>query len=247
MRLLCVIPARIGSTRLPEKPLRRIAGVPLVCRVARRVAELRVGDRVVVATDDRRIADAVRGFGVEATLTDPGHQSGTERVAEVVSRPGYSNVEVVLNLQGDEPFVPPEAIWGAVDRVLSGDAVGTAAAPLACDRASDPNRVKVSVTAGGRAMGFSRTPLPAGDGATCEYLQHVGVYAYTRQALLEWVGREPVREEMVERLEQLRPLKHGVQIGVAVLDREAPPGVDTEEDLRNAEAYLSATGREVGR
>ena len=132
-------------------------------------------------------------------------------------------------------------------RVLAGDAVGTAAAPLAPEQASDPNRVKVTVTTAGRAIEFSRAPLPAGDGASCEYLQHVGVYAYTRAALLDWVRRTPVPEEAVERLEQLRPLRHGMVIGVAILDHEAPPGIDTAEDLRNAEAYAGAPEWEVGR
>src|SRR2546430_2779479 len=247
MRVLCVIPARIGSTRLPEKPLRRLAGVPLVCRVARRVSEVGLCDRVVVATDDRRVAEVVRAAGVDVTLTDPRHRSGTERVAEVVASPPYSDAEVVLNVQGDEPFIPEEAMLGAVGRVLAGDAVGTAAAPLAPEQASDPNRVKVTVTTAGRGIEFSRAPLPAGDGALCEYLQHVGVYAYTPAALLDWVRRTPVPEEAVERLEQLRALRHGIVIGVAILDRQGPPGIETAEDLRNAQAYAGGPRWEGGR
>ncbi len=185
MHLLCVIPARIGSTRLPEKPLRRIAGTPLICIVARRAQALNLGGQLVVATDDERVARVVRDIGIDAVLTDRRHQSGTERVAEVLARPSYAHADLVLNLQGDEPLVPADAVRGALARVTNGDAIGTAAAPLPPERAADPNRVKVTIDRNGRAVGFSRAPLPAGEGASCEYLQHIGVYAYTRRALLD--------------------------------------------------------------
>ncbi|MBI4500858.1 MAG: 3-deoxy-manno-octulosonate cytidylyltransferase [Gemmatimonadetes bacterium] len=231
-----MIPARIGSTRLPEKPLRRIAGTPLICRVVHQVAGLGLGGRVVVATDDIRVVNAVAAWGYEATLTDSRHRSGTARVAEVVSRPQYREVDVVLNVQGDEPFLPPEAVRGALGRVVAGDPIGTAAAPLPPEKAGDPHRVKVAVDETGHAVAFSRAPLPAGKGASTAYLQHLGIYAYTRPALFAWVRSQPVAEENVERLEQLRPLKYGTRIGVALLHEEAPAGIDTEDDLANAEA-----------
>lgn len=239
MRLLCVIPARLGSTRLPHKPLRLLAGTPLIVRVVQRVRSLELGGRLVVATDDARVARAVGAIGARAVLTDPRHRSGTERVAEIVGRPEYADVDVVLNVQGDEPLIPAAAIHGALARLEGEVPVGTAAAPLASELALDPSRVKVSVDATGHATRFSRAPLPAGEGASSEYLQHIGVYAYTRPSLLQWVALEPTAEEQRERLEQLRALAHGIRIGVAVLGSQAPPSIDTERDLRDAEACLT--------
>lgn len=229
MHVLSVIPARLGSTRLPNKPLRLLAGEPLIRRVAQRVLELGLDGPVVVATDSRRVAGAVQGLGLDAVLTNPGHRSGTERVAEVILRPEYAGFDLVLNVQGDEPFVPSEAVHGALARVVSGDAIGTAAAPLAPEHASDPNRVKVSVDGNGHAVTFSRSPVPSS-------YHHIGAYAYRRDALLAWVRARPVPEEVVESLEQLRPLALGMTIGVAILDEETSPGIDTEDDLALAEA-----------
>ncbi len=245
MPLLCVIPARIGSTRLPEKPLRQIAGTPLITLVAEHARALGLAGDLVVATDDARVAALAEAAGVDAVLTDPRHRSGTERVAEVLARAAYAHADVILNIQGDEPFIPTRAVHGALARIARGDPIGTAAAPLAPERVNDPHRVKVAIDVHGHATGFSRAPLPAGEGASSEYLQHVGVYAYTRKALLDWVRWTPVTEEENERLEQLRPLGHGVCIGVAVLAEEVPPGIDTEDDLRNAEAWLANQEREV--
>jgi len=245
MPLLCVIPARIGSTRLPEKPLRQIAGTPLVSLVVQRISRLGLGGFLAVATDDRRIVREVERLGFAAVMTDPGCGSGTERVAEVLERPEYADVDIVLNVQGDEPFIPAAAVRGALERVTRGDAIGTAAAVLAPERAGDPNRVKVTVDRNGHAVSFSRPPLPAGEGVLSAYLQHLGVYAYTRAALLDWVRSDSTPGELAERLEQLRPMSRGVKIGVAVLDGEAPPGIDTEEDLREAESYLTRQNRKA--
>ena len=244
MPLLCVIPARIGSTRLPQKPLRTIAGTPLISLVTQRVLSLDLGCRIVVATDSAAIAEVVEDLDVECVMTAPGHRSGTERIAEVLRRPAYADADVVLNIQGDEPFVPAAAVSGALERVTRGDPIGTAAAPLAPERAADPNRVKVALDDHGHAVGFSRSPLSSGLARGARYLQHIGVYAYTRGALLQWVATPAVPEERAERLEQLRPLALGTRIGVALLSEEAPAGIDTEEDLRNAENYLQGQ-REV--
>lgn len=245
MPLLCVIPARIGSTRLAEKPLRKIAGVPLITLVVRRVLSMQLEGTVVVATDDERIARSVDETGVRAIMTSPWHASGTERVAEVARLAAYREADVILNVQGDEPFVPEEAVRGALDRVRRGDPIGTAAAPLAAERAGDPNRVKVRLDGNGHAVVFSRAAVHSGLPGDAEYLQHVGVYACTRAALLSWVESPPVPEEITQRLEQLRPLARGTRIGVAVLKAGAASGVDTEEDLRNAEACLFPEEREV--
>jgi 3-deoxy-manno-octulosonate cytidylyltransferase (CMP-KDO synthetase) len=151
----------------------------------------------------------------------------------------------VLNVQGDEPFMPEAAILGALKRVTEGDPLGTAAGPLPPEQVGDPNRVKVAVDRNGHAVSFSRAPLPPAEGALCESLHHLGVYAYTREALFDWIRLTPVPAEATERLEQLRPLAHGMSIGVAVLSEPVAPGIDTEEDLRHAEAHISGQEREV--
>jgi 3-deoxy-manno-octulosonate cytidylyltransferase (CMP-KDO synthetase) len=209
-----------------------------VVRVWQRVQELGVADEVVVATDAEVVAEVVTRAGGRAILTSPHHQSGTERIAEVVRRKEFLRYDVVLNVQGDEPFLPEGAARGALDRVAGGDRVGTAAAPLDPALASDPGRVKVVVDERGRALYFSRAPIPwprdpdpVTDGL---YWQHLGLYAYRREALLDWVALPPVRLERVEMLEQLRPLAHGMTIGVARLTGPALPGIDTAEDLAQA-------------
>lgn len=247
MPVLGVIPARLGSSRLPRKPLLPLAGEPLILRVVRRVAEAGVCQRLVVATDAREIATVVEGAGYEAVLTSSEHQSGTERVAEVVANNTFRSFDLVLNVQGDEPLVAPRALAGAVARVTGGDPIGTAAGDLDGALAGDPSRVKVVVDGRGRAVYFSRAPIPFDRDGTGDviYHQHVGVYAYTREALERWVRLPPVPEERWERLEQLRPLLHGVAIGVAIVPGPAAPGVDTPDDLRYAEAQLTRHLREV--
>jgi len=245
--VLGVVPARLGSSRLPRKPLLSLAGEPLILWVVRRVVETGVCDRLVVATDAREIVAVVERAGFEAVLTSADHESGTERVAEVVGSKSFSSYDVVLNVQGDEPLVAPAALRGAVARVQHGDPIGTAAGDLDRALAGDPNRVKVVTDARGRAVYFSRAPIPFDrDGARdVIYHQHVGVYAYTREALDRWIRLAPVPEERWERLEQLRPLLHGIPIGVTLFPGPAAPGVDTADDLRYAEAQLRRQLREV--
>lgn len=245
MRVLGVIPARLGSTRLPNKPLQLLAGEPLVTRVIQRVANFRLIDTLVVATDSPMVAEVAGRSGVRAVLTDAGHLSGTERVAEVAERPEFADYGVVVNLQGDEPFLSAAAVEGALGRIAGGDDVGTAAAPLEPGLATDPSRVKVVLDAVGRALYFSRAPIPfrretdaPGHGL---YLQHLGLYAYTRDALRRWVGCPPPPSELAEHLEQLRALHYGLRVGVARLDEPAAPGIDTLEDLRWAEAHWHAS------
>ena len=242
-----MIPARLGSRRLPRKPLLPLAGEPLILWVVRRVAELGVCDRVVVATDAQEIAAVVERAGFAAVLTSPRHQSGTERIAEVIDMKDFSDFNLFLNVQADEPLVAPEAVRGAVARVRAGDPIGTAAGALDPALAADPNRVKVVVGPTGRALYFSRAPIPFdrdGTGAVA-YHQHVGVYAYTRDALQRWVKLPPVPHEAWERLEQLRPLLHGIPIGVALFDGRVAPGVDTADDLRWTERELTRQLKEV--
>ena len=201
----------------------------------------------MVATDAPEIVTVVERAGYEAILTSAEHQSGTERVAEVAATKAFSGFDVILNVQGDEPLVAPDALHGAVGRVRSGDPIGTAAGDLDRSLASDPNRVKVVVDARGRAVYFSRAPIPfdRDDADDVRYHQHMGVYAYTPDALARWVRLAPVPEERWERLEQLRPLLHGMPIGVALFPGPAAPGVDTADDLRTVTTQLTRQLREV--
>jgi len=245
--VLGVIPARLGSSRLPRKPLLPLAGEPLIVRVTRRLVELDACDRVVVATDAREIATTVERAGFEAVLTSPEHQSGTERIAEVIAKQEFSDFTFILNVQGDEPFVAAAAIHGSIACLEGGEVLGTAAGSLDPKLAGDPNRVKVVVDTRGRAVYFSRAPIPFDRDGTGEvvYHQHVGVYAYTRDALEHWVRLPPVPQERWERLEQLRPLLHGIPMGVTLFDEPAAPGIDTPADLAWAETEVTRTLKEV--
>ncbi|HEU6449975.1 MAG TPA: 3-deoxy-manno-octulosonate cytidylyltransferase [Gemmatimonadaceae bacterium] len=243
MTTLAVIPARLGATRLPRKPLRLLAGVPLVVRVWERVSALGVAERCVIATDHSAVADAAHAAGAECVLTDPDHPSGTDRVAEVARRAEFSAFDSILNVQGDEPFVSADALRGAVELVESGRfPLATAAVPASTDILRVPDVVKVVRADDGRALYFSRAPIPylrdeVDSGLLPELvLQHLGIYAYTREALAKWVALPPHPLERVERLEQLRPLAAGIPMGVARLPEplEHVRGIDTEYDLEQA-------------
>ena len=255
-RVLGVIPARLGSQRLPGKPLVRIAGRPLIEWVWRRAMALaspQDGDarglewEWVVATDAPEVADAVRGFGGRAVLTRPDHASGTDRVAEVAARPEFRSHDAIVNLQGDEPLLPDGAVEGAVRLVLAGAfEIGTAAVPLrSVEEWRDPAVVKVVVARDGSALYFSRAPIPyPRDGAPGPaelgsglYLRHVGCYAFRRDALERWPRLGPAPLETAEGLEQLRALYAGWRIGVAVCTG-GEPGVDTPADLARVERRL---------
>ncbi len=246
MAVLAVIPARLGATRLPRKPLRLLGGEPLVVRVYQRVAALQVADGIVVATDHDDVYHACAGRGIPVVLTSGDHPSGTDRVAEVAALAEFAAYTILLNVQGDEPFVTREALAGAVAIVTRGVApVGTAAVSIAPDAMQRPDVVKVVCTDEGRALYFSRAPIPyLRDPSDAPLLaplvrQHVGVYAYARTALQQWVQWTPHPLELVERLEQLRPLAHGVAIGVAHVP-SAEGGIDTEDDLRRANVRWAA-------
>jgi 3-deoxy-manno-octulosonate cytidylyltransferase (CMP-KDO synthetase) len=241
VKTLAVIPARLGATRLPRKPLRLLAGLPLVVRVLERVRELRVADRCVVATDSELIRAEVLRAGGEAVLTDEAHPSGTDRVAEVAARAEYGGYGAILNVQGDEPFVAPEALRGALEQVTARRfPLGTAAVRASRAILARPDVVKVVTADDGAAMYFSRAPIPflRDDTDAAErdarVLHHVGVYTYTPEALASWVALPVHPLERIERLEQLRPLAHGMRIGVAILDVAARSGIDTEADLEEA-------------
>jgi 3-deoxy-manno-octulosonate cytidylyltransferase (CMP-KDO synthetase) len=244
MRVLGVIPARLGSTRLPNKPLQMLAGEPLITRVIQRVQEHGLTDELVVATDSPMVAQVVERAQARAVLTNRNHLTGTDRVAEVATRPEFAGFDVIVNVQGDEPFLAREALAGSIDQVGRGADIGTAAAPLDPGLAGDPARVKVVTDGNGRALYFSRAVIPhrreAADDAEGLYWQHLGIYAFTRAALQRWSRLEPSPAELAERLEQLRALHHGLTIGVARLAEPVEPGVDTLDDLRRAEAHWQA-------
>ncbi len=236
-RPVIVIPARLASTRLPDKPLADIAGAPMIVHVWRRAVAAGVG-RVVVACDGPEIAAAIRQAGGEAVLTAPDLPSGSDRVfaaLQAIDRRG--SFDAVVNLQGDMPTLAPELI-AAVLAPLADAAVdiATLAAPItdAAERA-DPNVVKVVVAGLGRALYFTRAAAPAGAGPLHH---HIGIYAYRRDALARFVALPPSPLEKSERLEQLRALEAGMHISVAFVDR-APPGVDTPADLARARAILA--------
>lgn len=251
MKTLAVIPARLGATRLPRKPLRLLGGAPLVVRVWERVRALALIDHVVVATDSEEVATVAREAGAECVLTSATHPSGTDRVAEVAQQRAFAHFDTIVNVQGDEPFVSLEAIAGAVGIVRQRTfPLGTAAVRATPDVLDAPDVVKVVRADDGRALYFSRAPIPflrdAGDRKTRDalVLQHVGVYAYQRQALLRWVALPAHPLEQAERLEQLRPLAAGMAMGVAVLEEAAPRGIDTEDDLRVAnDRWMTLSGR----
>lgn len=245
-RTLAVIPARLGSERLSRKPLHSIAGRPLLEWVWRRVARFDVFDRVVVATDAAEIVAACRSWGAEVELTSERHGSGTERLGELVGRGEYAGYDVVVNVQGDEPFVEEAHVREAVAQVRLGFDIGTVAAPVGTMEAwRDPGVVKVTRRADGAALYFSRSPIPHlrdGDpGAEAleaePYLRHIGLYAYRPDVLRRWSELPVSALESIERLEQLRALEAGLTIGVGVVEGGAG-GVDTLADAERAEQRL---------
>ncbi|CUA85055.1 3-deoxy-D-manno-octulosonate cytidylyltransferase [Gulbenkiania indica] len=246
-----VIPARLASSRLPNKPLADIGGLPMVVRVARQAARSRAA-RVVVATDHVSIADACAEHGVEALMTRIDHASGTDRLAEVAALLGLKAGTVVVNVQGDEPLIDPAAI----DRLASHAAASAAPVSTLAHPIKDttdffnPNVVKVVTDAAGRALYFSRAPIPFARDAFAHQtdalpaglpaLRHIGLYAYKAGFLATYTTLTPAPLETFEALEQLRVLWHGHGIDVVVLDEAPPAGVDTLADLERVRALVAA-------
>ena len=241
MKTLAVIPARLGATRLPRKPLRLLAGRPLVVRVWERVSAMDVADRCVIATDSEEVDAAARQNGADAVLTAADHPSGTDRVAEVARAREFAKFDAVLNVQGDEPFISAEAVRGALGMLRRDFEIGTAAVAAAPAILGEASVVKVVIADDGRALYFSRAPIPflrevREDAALLDQRvwQHIGVYAYTPDALSRWVALPEHPLERIERLEQLRPLAAGWAIGVAAIAGPLRRGIDTETDLARA-------------
>ena len=241
MGFIVIIPARLASTRLPNKPLADLGGKPMVVRVAERAA-LSGAARIVVATDHADIAAACAAHGVEACMTRADHPSGTDRIAEVAKALGLAPDAVVVNLQGDEPLIEPALLAAAAARIAPGVPMATCAHPLhdAAD-AFNPNVVKVVLDKAGRALYFSRATIPwhrdgfarSKDTLPAAYvpLRHIGLYAYSNGFLQLYPSLEPAPLEEIEALEQLRVLWHGYPIAVHVTDLAPAAGVDTADDL----------------
>lgn len=239
MRAVIVIPARYGSSRLPGKPLADLWGKPMVQHVWERCREIEGADEVLVATDDERVAAAVRAFGGRVEMTAASHPTGTDRLVEVMQR---VDGDVFVNVQGDEPLVRP----GDVARLITGlraDAavqVGTLCHPLPAAEAGNPNTVKVVLADNGDALYFSRAPIPfpRDGGDTARYLKHVGVYAYRREVLAGYAQLSQPMIERTEQLEQLRLLAAGLRIRAWVVEPTGP-GVDTPECLERVRALMA--------
>ena len=249
MRFHVLIPARLASTRLPNKPLADLGGKPMVVRVAERAAASGAA-RVVVAADDASIVEACRAHGVEAVATRTDHASGSDRLAEACVRLGLDGDDLVANVQGDEPLIAPELVRDCAALLAArSDCVMSTAAHAIGDPAefANPNVVKVVLDAAGRALYFSRAPIPCwrdGRGAlpaSPPPLRHIGLYAYRAAFLRGFPAMPAAALERTEALEQLRVLWHGHRIAVHVTEHAPGPGVDTPEDLQRVRALFDAS------
>jgi 3-deoxy-manno-octulosonate cytidylyltransferase (CMP-KDO synthetase) len=255
LAIVAIIPARFGSTRLPGKPLSQISGKPMVQHVWERARRARTVDRVLVATDDERIARAVRAFGGEAVMTSPSHATGTDRLAEAAA--AATDAEIVVNVQGDEPLLDWTLIDGAVAPLQAEPdlPMSTVSVPLTdLEEMLSPAVVKVVADARGDALYFSRSPIPlVRDGgdlrasaaqAVARGLarKHVGLYAYRREALERFAALPPSPLEQAESLEQLRALHHGMRIRVVPMEGRPGMAVDTPQDLERVRAIIMAGG-----
>jgi len=233
-----IIPARWGSTRFPGKPLHVIAGKPLIQHVWERCREADCFDRVIIATDDLRIAEAGFGLGAEIALTSPDHKSGTDRIAEVAKK--LRKASLIFNIQGDEPLIDPfllERLVREAERKKEIEII-TAATPLSPDASLNEHNVKVVFDSSGNALYFSRSPIPFHRATgNIDFYKHLGVYGYRRKALLDFVKWRPSLLEQAEQLEQLRALENGMKIRV-IVSKSNSIGVDTPEDATEVERLM---------
>ncbi|MRT03671.1 3-deoxy-manno-octulosonate cytidylyltransferase [Ewingella americana] len=248
MSFIAIIPARFASSRLPGKPLADIGGKPMVVHVMERAKESGA-DRVIVATDHPDVFAAVEAAGGEVCMTRADHQSGTERLAEVIELYGFTDEDIIVNVQGDEPLVPPVIIKQVAENLASCEAgMATLAVPIeTAEEAFNPNAVKVVMDAKGYALYFSRATIPwererfaksketVGD----TFLRHIGIYAYRAGFIRRYVNWAPSPLEHIELLEQLRVLWYGEKIHVAVAKEVPSVGVDTPEDLQRVRELLA--------
>lgn len=250
MSFVVIIPARLASTRLPNKPLADLGGKPMIVRVAER-AKASGAARIVVATDHADILAACAAHGIEACMTRADHPSGTDRIAEVARTLGLPDDAVVVNLQGDEPLIDPDLLSACAARIGRDVPMATCAHPLhEVQDAFNPNVVKVVLDKFGRALYFSRATIPWHRDAFAQNreqmpagyvpLRHIGLYAYSNVFLQQYPQLAPSPLETIEALEQLRVLWHGVPIAVHVTDTAPAAGVDTPEDLARVRSYFAS-------
>ena len=250
MGFTVIIPARLASTRLPNKPLADLGGKPMVVRVAER-ARASGAARIIVATDHPDILAACEAHGIEACMTRADHPSGTDRIAEVAHKLGLAPDEVVVNLQGDEPLIDPGLLAACAARIVDGVPMATVAHPITdVAEVFNPNVVKVVLDSAGRALYFSRATIPwhrdafaaSKDALPAGYapLRHVGLYAYSNAFLQAYPALESSPLETIEALEQLRVLWHGYPIAVHITDSAPPAGVDTPDDLERVRRHYAA-------
>ncbi|WP_409268100.1 3-deoxy-manno-octulosonate cytidylyltransferase [Massilia sp. BHUDP2] len=250
MGFTVIIPARLASTRLPNKPLADLGGKPMVVRVAERARESGAS-RIIVATDHPDILAACEAHGIEACMTRADHPSGTDRIAEVAHKLGLAPGEVVVNLQGDEPLIDPSLLAACAARIVEGVPMATVAHPIVdVAEVFNPNVVKVVLDKAGRALYFSRATIPwhrdafaaSKESLPAGYapLRHVGLYAYSNAFLQAYPALESSPLETIEALEQLRVLWHGYPIAVHITDSAPPAGVDTPDDLERVRRHYAA-------
>jgi len=249
MKFIAVIPARYASSRFPGKPLATLGGKMVIERVYEQVSS--VLDEVYVATDDERIYNAVVGFGGKAIMTSDKHKSGTDRIAEAVEKI-ESKADVVINIQGDEPFIHPDQIRTVMSLFDDNDTeIATLGKPFeSMDAADNPNSPKIVVGQNGRALYFSRSVIPFVRGKEhtdwlkyYPFLKHIGLYAYRRETLMKITKLEQTPLELAESLEQLRWLEHGIAVKVGTTNCETI-GIDTPEDLQRAEEFIKKLAKE---
>ncbi len=244
MKTLGIIPARFESSRFPGKPLVKIAGKTMIQRVYEQCLKTEILSDVIVATDDKRIFDHVISFGGKVQMTSPDHPTGTDRIAEIVEK--ISDFDLIVNIQGDEPFIHPQQIE-AVLRVFEKNKTAQIATGVRVienpNDIDNPNVVKAVFGKNGRALYFSRSPIPflrnikKEDWSTASFYKHIGMYAFRRDALLEITQLKPSRLEQLESLEQLRWLENGFEIFITELPFDSF-GIDTPEDLKEAEKII---------
>jgi len=239
LKAVAIIPARYGSSRFYGKPLALLAGKPLIQHVYQRAHRSELFTEILVATDDERIYDTVTSFGGNVCMTGK-HESGSDRIAGVCRN---LNCDVVVNVQGDEPFITAEVLRKLVDAMHDNTIqVATLAHEVESDE-NNPNWVKVVCDASGNALYFSRAPIPYYRDGISGYLKHIGVYAYRKQTLLQFVQMKPSRLEKIENLEQLRLLENGISIRIVKTEYNGF-GIDTPEDLKQAEELLRTSSKQ---
>lgn len=236
MKIICVIPARYASTRLPGKPLADIAGKPMIVRVYERALKAKIPSEVIVAVDDERVFKAVEAAGGKVVMTKKDHPTGTDRLAEVAQK--FPDVDVIINIQGDEPLIDPSVIDELAKQFIEKPELNmaTVKTPMQEDEKNEPSNVKVITDKDGYALYFSRSlmPYPRNDVGVQVY-KHIGIYGYKRDFLLQYATMQPTPLEQTESLEQLRALENGYKIKVIATNKHFV-GVDTKEDLARVNA-----------